>query len=248
MRTVNFQLMLPGPAVKKLIMIHVGIWAILQMLIDPVIFGGSFFIDYGGLVPNDIISHFYLWQFVTYMFLHSTNPFHILFNMLSLWFFGSELEMRWGTRLFITYYVFCGVGAGLIYMLGISVWAVVHGVPAGVFTSPVVGASGAIFGILLAYGVLFGDRIVYFWFAFPIKARYFMMIIAGIEVFTLISNGLGSGIANLAHLGGLVSGALFLFGWTRLQQLKWRKGSATRRNLKLVVNKDDSENGPRYWN
>jgi membrane associated rhomboid family serine protease len=181
------------------------------------------------------------------MFLHSLNPFHILFNMISLWFFGTELEMRWGSRLFLGFYLFCGIGAGIFYVLALTGYGLIKGVEPATYMTPVVGASGAIFGLLLAYGVLFGERTIYFFGAFPIQARYFIMLMGAVELFSLLGNAEG-GVANLAHVGGLVAGALFLFGWTRLQQLRWRRGSATRRNLKLVVNKDDSEDGPKFWN
>lgn len=247
MQTMNFQLMIPGPMVKRLIIANVAIWAVFQLVLDGIVLDKPYVTVWCGLIPQLVIENFFLWQFFTYMFLHAMNPFHILFNMMGLWFLGSELEMRWGSKLFLGYYLFTGIGAGLIYVLTLAIYGAVSGSVPASYATPVVGASGAVFGILLAYGVLFGDRMLYFFGAFPIKARYFVMIIAGVEVIMLLTN-IGGGVANLAHLGGLVAGALFLVGWTRFQQLKWRKGSATRRNLKLVVNKDDSENGPKFWN
>jgi membrane associated rhomboid family serine protease len=249
MQTMQFQLMVPGPMVKKLIFINLGIWLVFQLLLENLFLDSPYVTIYFGLIPKTVIENFFVWQFFTYMFLHALNPMHVLFNMISLWFFGSELEMRWGSKLFLAFYLFSGVGAGLIYVFGLAVAGAVKGGPPIAYMQPVVGASGAVFGILLAYAVLFGERMVYFFGAFPIQARYFVAIIGAIEVVSLISAGSGGGIANLAHLGGLISGALFLLGWTRFQQLKWRKGGATRRNLKLVVNRDDnSKDEPKYWN
>jgi membrane associated rhomboid family serine protease len=249
MQSMQFQLMVPGPVVKRLIIINVAIWVVLQLILEGLILGTPYVTIYFGLIPKTVIENFFIWQFFTYMFLHATNPMHVLFNMISLWFFGSELEMRWGSRLFLGFYIFSGVGAAFIYVFTLAMWGLFKGAEPLAYMQPVVGASGAVFGILLAYGVLFGERMVYFFGAFPIQARYFVAIIGAIEVVSLIGNGTSGGVANLAHLGGLVSGAAFLFGWTRLQQLKWRKGGASRRNLKLVVNKDTkSDDGPKYWN
>lgn len=249
MRTVNFQLMVPGPVVKRLIFANLLIWVVLQLIIEGQFLPEPWVTMYMGLIPKAVIENFFVWQFATYMFLHSVNPMHVLFNMLSLWFFGSELEMRWGSRIFFLYYLLSGVGAGLIYVFGLAIVGLTQGSVPMAYMQPVLGASGAVFGILLAYGVLFGDRMVYFFGVFPIQARYFVMVIGLIEVVSLLGSGFSGGIANLAHLGGLLSGALLLFGWTRYQQVKWRKTSTTRRNLKLVVNKDsDDQNGPKYWN
>lgn len=244
-----FQLMSPGPVVKKLIIANVAIWLILQVVIERLILSTPYITIYFGLIPKTVIESFFLWQFVSYMFLHALNPMHVLFNMLSLWFFGSELEMRWGSKLFFTYYLVCGVGAGLFYVFGISVYGLIQGREPSVYMEPVIGASGAVFGLLLAYGVLFGERFIYFFGAFPIKAKFFVLIIGVVELISLLGSGLNGAVANLAHLGGIISGALFLFCWTRLQQNRWRKGGSSRRNLKLVVNKQDTpSDGPRYWN
>lgn len=246
---VNFQLATLTPVVKKLMIINVAVWMGLQIIVERLFLSTPYVTIYLGLIPQAVIENFFMWQFVTYMFLHAINPAHVLFNMISLWFLGSELEQRWGSRLFLIYYLTCGVGAGLFYVFAISVVGLVTGSVPMVYSETVIGASGAVFGILLAYGVLFGEKFIYLFAAFPMKAKYFVLIIGLIEVFTLMGNGFNSAIANLAHLGGIVTGALFLFGWTRFQQNKWRKDGSTRRNLKLVVNRDDdSDKGPRYWN
>jgi len=248
MQNMSFQLMVPRVVVKRLIIANLAIWLGLLIIVENLFLGSPWITLYFGLIPRTVIESFFVWQFVTYMFLHALNPMHVLFNMLSLWFFGSELELRWGSRLFLIYYLFSGVGAGLIYVIGLAAVGIAQGVEPMAYNQPVVGASGAVFGILLAYGVLFGDRVVYFFGAFPMQARVFVGIIALIEIISLLGSGFSGAIANLAHLGGFVSGAIFLFGWTRFQQAKWRKGGLSRRNLKLIVNKDDNPDGPKYWN
>jgi membrane associated rhomboid family serine protease len=116
----------------------------------------------------------------------------------------------------------------------------------------VVGASGAIFGLLLAYGMIFGERVVTFMMLFPMRAKYFVMILGGVEIATLLGGGHGR-VANLAHIGGLAAGFLFLQVYTRLQQSRWRKQGSKRggRGLRLVVNNpknDEKKDGPKYWN
>lgn len=250
MQHMQFNLMIPGRAVKRLIIASLAIWLVAQVLIENLFLSHPYVTAWFGLTPVTTIESLFLWQLGTYMFLHALNPMHVLFNMLSLWFFGSELEMRWGTRQFLTYYVVTGVGAAVIYILGVQIFGMITGAEPGVYRQPVVGASGAIFAILLAYGILFGDRQIYMFGAFPMPAKYFVCIIGLIEVVSLSTSGLTSGVANLAHLGGLVSGFIYLMLWTRFNQFKWRKTGETRRNLKLVVNHDkkDDKGDPKYWN
>ncbi len=244
------------PVVKWLIGINVGIWLVLQVIVEQYVLREPFFTMVFGLVPQTFIQKFFVWQPFTYMFLHSHSPFHILFNMLLLWWLGSELEGRWGSKFFLIYYLASGIGAGLIYGIVTLIYTLLVGV-SSVWTVPVVGASGAIFGLMLAYGIIFGERVVYFMMVFPMRAKYFVMILGGVEVVTLLNNGFAGGeVANLAHVGGLISGFVFLRLYTRFKQGKWRKKSGQRgRGLKLVVNNDKKENGkgdngkgPRYWN
>src|SRR5262247_3223129 len=117
-----------------------------------------------GLTPYQVTHNFYVWQLVTYIFLHD-GIFHILFNMLGLWMFGSDLERVWGSRQFTKYFFICGIGAGLFTVLLTP--------NSGV---PVIGASGAIYGVLLAFGLLFPDRIIIF-MIFPIPAKWFVAIL-----------------------------------------------------------------------
>ena len=151
------------------------------------------------LRPVDVVTHFYVWQLVTYMFLHQGIG-HILFNMLALWMFGTEFERLWGTRRFLQFYFFCGVGAGLCVIAGNYL-----------FGNPnvgTVGSSGAIYGILLASAVLWPDRQMLFYFLIPIKMKYFVMIIGAIAF--LNSFNPSNPVSEIAHLGGMLFGYVFL--------------------------------------
>jgi membrane associated rhomboid family serine protease len=137
-----------------------------------------------------------VWRLFAYMFLHAGFS-HILFNMLALWMFGSALERVWGSKEFLKYYLLTGLGGGLCYALFNM------GSPI-----PTVGASGAIYGLLLAYGVLFPENVIYIWFVIPVKAKWFVVIFGVIEF--LASFNPGSGVAHLAHLGGMIMGFIYL--------------------------------------
>ena len=159
-----------------------------------------------GLRPSAVLAQGQLWQLGTYMFLHG-GLLHILFNMLALWMFGAELERVWGTRFFLKFYFVTGIGAGALTVLFSLLpfdfaAALRHGV--------VIGASGAIYGLLLAYGLYFPERRIYMYFVFPIPARYFVMIMGAIAFYS--SLGDGGGVANATHLGGLLVGYLYLKG------------------------------------
>lgn len=252
---MQFQVVPLSPWVKKLIIANVAIWFFVQLILENLILKQQIISGLFAFTPKLTLEYFYIWQPFTYMFLHANNVFHVMLNMVSLWFFGSELEYRWGWRSFLQYYLVCGVGAAIIYFAAVVIYQLIVGHETLVYVMPVIGASGAVFGILLAYGIIFGDRIIYFFGVFPMKARYFIMVIGGIEVVTLLSEGMGgSNVANMAHIGGLVTGYLYLLFWTRWQQKKWRgdKKSKARRNLRLVVNNTDQKNssgdGPKYWN
>ncbi len=192
-----------GPAtrtVKTLIIINVAVF--LLQIIFRFLFRTPSFDAFFGLVPLYVTQDFALWQFVTYMFLHSPAPpfFHILFNMLTLFMFGNELERYWGTRRFLTYYFVTGIGAGLC-----SWFVAMHS------RDVIVGASGAIYGLLLAYGMTYPNRIVYLNFLLPIKVKWLVLIMGAIAFLSSIA-GTGSDIASIAHLGGMFVGYLFLKG------------------------------------
>src|SRR4029453_11868288 len=176
-------------------------------------------VAYLGLVPTLVLHQFWVWQIATYMFLHG-GIFHILFNMLALWMFGTELERMWGTRFFLKFYLVTGTGAGvlttLFSLLPFAFAQTLH-------QSVVIGASGAIYGLLLAYGLYFPDRPIYMYFVFPIPARVFVIIMGAIAFYSSMSEA-GGGIANATHLGGLLVGYVYLKSARShpLSELKYR--------------------------
>ena len=157
-----------------------------------------------GLVPVAVTRQLFVWQLGTYMFLHG-GVFHILFNRLALWMFGTELERLWGTRYFLKFYFVSGIGAAILTVLfSMLPFAFAQ----QVYYSIVIGASGAIFALLLAYAMYFPHRQIYMYFLFPIPARVFVAIIGAIELLSSMSGS--QGVANATHLGGLLVGYLFL--------------------------------------
>jgi membrane associated rhomboid family serine protease len=167
------------------------------------------FFDHFALVPSLVVTAYAIWQPFTYMFIHSTGDFfHILWNMLVLWMFGAELERLWGTRRFLYYYFACGVGAAICVILCAYAFSGVN--------TRTIGASGAIMGILLAYALLFPDRVILFGFLIPIKVKYFVMIIGAItfmQSFMVTVGGMrGGSVAVVCHLGGLLTGFLLMRG------------------------------------
>ncbi len=155
-----------------------------------------------GLVPRSVLGHLEVWQLFTYLFIHSPYGFgHVLMNMLMLWMFGTPLEGVWGTRRFLQYYFFCGVGAG--------VCVVVLNLFAGSLNSRTIGASGAIYGLMLAFGILFPRAIIYFMMLFPIEARWFVLIMGAIVFLSTLRDS-GGGVSHIAHLGGMLFGFIWL--------------------------------------
>ena len=150
-------------------------------------------------------SPFMPWQLVTYGFLHG-DLMHIAFNMFALWMFGRELELMMGVRRFLTYFLTCVIGAGIIQLI-------VAGTQGGLY--PTVGASGGVFGILLAYGLAFPNRMIMLLFPpIPMKAKYFVLVFGLLELYLGVS-GNAPGVANFAHLGGMLFGFLLLRYWSR---------------------------------
>jgi membrane associated rhomboid family serine protease len=187
------------PPVIKNLMIVMGAVFVLQMVgfsIDD--FVGYSLEELFGLVPIAVWQKLRLWQLASYIFLHG-DVSHILFNLLALWMFGGELENYWGSRRFLFYFFFCGVGAGLCTVL-LSPYQ----------RFPVIGASGAIYGLLLAFGWLFPNRLIYIYFLFPIPAKYFVILYGFLEFIYASRGGTGGGIAHLTHLGGLLFGLLYM--------------------------------------
>jgi len=165
------------------------------------------------LADSQLLRWFALWplradfflihQIITYSFLHGGLS-HIFFNMFALWMFGMQLENTWGSRRFLIYYFSCVVGAALVQLIATFLTNQVY---------PTVGASGGVFGILLAFGMMFPDREIMLLFPpIPIKAKYFVIGYGVIELF-FATSGLQPGVANLAHLGGMVSGIFLILYW-----------------------------------
>lgn len=177
------------PAIKMLLIANAGMF-FLQILNYGAI------VQYLGLSPSMVTSGA-VWQLVTYMFLHG-GFMHILFNMFGLWMFGRDIEHAWGSREFLKYYMICGVGAGIVTVA--ALWGSVI---------PTIGASGAVFGILLAYGMLFPNRLVYFMFVIPIPAKYFVIMFGVLELIASFQHT-QDGIGHFTHLGGLLIGFLYI--------------------------------------
>ena len=226
--------------VKKLVIINVVTWLFLQVIIDNLILQTPFFTSIFGLSVNHFFNSFFIWEPMTYMFLHSQSAFHILFNMLLLWWLGAELEYRWGSRFFLTYYLACGIGAGLIFLIFNALYSVFVG---PIHHSVLIGASGAIYGLMLAFAILFGNRIVLFMFLFPMKVKWIVIILGTVQFISMIQEGINSRISYLAHLGGLASGWIFLVVWTKYQRLKRKAPQQERktRRFRLIINEDPPE-------
>ena len=142
---------------------------------------------------------FQVWQLVTYLFMHGSFM-HLLFNMFALWMFGLELENEWGSKKFLGYYVLCGLGAALANLFIAPLFAT---------AAPTVGASGAIYGVLLAFGMMYPDRPIFVYFLLPIRARYFVMIYMALEIYAGVSST-SDGVAHFAHLGGAAVGFFYI--------------------------------------
>lgn len=167
------------------------------------------------------------WQLVTHLFMHSTESFsHLLFNMLALWMFGSILENLWGLKRFLIFYFACGFGAAFAHLavLYYNTHQLIEQYNNGIiplqmvereFYSSTVGASGAVFGCLFAFGYLFPNTYIYFYFLIPVKAKYFVIFYALLELTLAIQNSAGSTIAHVAHLGGGAVGLLLVWFWNR---------------------------------
>lgn len=229
------------PVVKKLI------------LANAVVFGATLFlqafsaphsatvIEWFGLVPRDVLFRLRLWQPLTYLFLHGGFT-HIFFNMFALWMFGSALERDWGGRRFLRYYLLTGVGAGLFSVLATTLGTHLGWVPPQALQIPTIGASGAIYGILVAFGLLYPHQPIYIWFLFPIPARIFVLIF-GVLTFISALSAPGSGVSHVAHLGGMLLGLAYLRGgWVyyraRNQYADWRR-KHRRRQFEVYMRQQD---------
>ncbi len=184
-----------------------------------------------GLVPAYVFGKFFIWQFVTYMFLHG-GTWHLFMNMFILWMFGAELEREWGTREFLKFFFITGIGAGFINF----VFGVFNPVSSHI---PVIGASGAIYGILVAYAILFPERRVYLYFLIPVKVKFLVIFLIVIE---FLSTYRADGIAHFAHLGGALFGFLYLRKNWRWKLRKWSPDELIRRfKAAQSARKDEEE-------
>tara|TARA_B100000029_G_scaffold141430_1_gene136638 strand:+ start:109 stop:954 length:846 start_codon:yes stop_codon:yes gene_type:complete len=184
-------------AIKILVSINFSIYVLQSISGKEDVFFRLF-----GLVPSTFVSDLMLWQPFTYMFLHapfysSVGISHILLNMLGLWVFGRELEQAWGKTHFLKYYFITGVGSGLItylFQMGSD--------------NPVIGASGAVYGVLLAYGVSYPNRMLYIWGIIPVKSMWLVIIMGSIAFFGVLGNA--DGISHVTHISGMVIGYFLL--------------------------------------
>lgn len=205
----------------KLLLIANGIGFLLQLLTM-----GNLTLAFG-LVPRWVWSRFFIWQPVTYMFLHG-GWFHLFMNMFVLWMFGSEIERMWGQKAFLKYYFVTGIGGGLFYTL----FALNS-------TIPTVGASGAIYGILAAYAMMFPERKIYLYFLFPVPARIFVLVIVVLELLSGIS-GHQTGVAHFAHLGGAIIGYFYMKKDWKIDSLTDRfKTWNAQRRMRVVSEKEE---------
>ena len=193
---------------------------------------------YLGLTPWLVIHYFFVWQPFTYLFLHG-GWFHVIFNLFALWMFGSDLETQWGSNKFLFYFFLTGVGAGLFCVLLEPSSKI-----------PTIGCSGAIFGLLLAYGMLFPDRPIYLYMIVPIKAKWFVVIMGVIEFVASYSDAT-SGVSHVAHLGGMLFGYLYLRGphlpyRLPLRYDEWRR-ARLRRKFEVYMRKHERKDEAGRW-
>ncbi len=184
-----------------------------------------------GLVPALVVERWWVWQPATYLFLHG-GLFHLLFNMLALWMFGVDLERVWGTRFFVRFYFVAGIGAALTTLV---ISLLPFAFAEALYASVTVGASGAIYGLLVAFAMMYPHRPIYLYMLFPIPARVFVLIIGAISFLSSVTEPRG-GVAHATHLGGLVVGYMYLagrrggaFSSLRSHWLRWRMARLRKR-------------------
>jgi membrane associated rhomboid family serine protease len=208
-----------GSAVQYLIIANL-VGYLLELVAPYLISGaGNILLPWGGylhlsLIPYEVVEKGAVWQLVTHMFLHAPLPnfWHIFFNMFALWMFGNTLERIWGFRRFMIYYFVTGIGAGLLTVI-VSYLSVMMGGSQIELLIPSIGASGAIYGLLLAFAMIFPEQPILVFFL-PMPAKY-AVIVMGALAFVAGITGAMQGVGHFAHLGGLLIGFLFLRwkGW-----------------------------------
>jgi membrane associated rhomboid family serine protease len=192
------------PVIKNLLIINVIVFLV-TMLAQEVAIDNMHIITWKDVIfrwfalnPLGEGNNFQVWQLITYQFLHGGFS-HILFNMLGLWMFGIEIEHIWGSRKFLYFYLLCGVVAGLFNLFLTPLL--------GELPAPTVGASGAIYGVLIAFALFFPNRYIFLYFFIPVKAKYLIGFFVILEFFMVNSGG---NVAHLAHLGGALAGFVFI--------------------------------------
>jgi membrane associated rhomboid family serine protease len=227
----------------KVILIACFVAFLIQQTTDQ--FLGGHLNEIFALFPRGVIFQGRIWQLFTYPFLHA-DPLHLILNMMMLAFIASDLELQWGRKRFLIFYFFCAVSAGILYLLlQLWVWKG-QGID-----QPMVGASAAIYGCLMAYGLLFGERVMLFMMLFPMKAKHFIWVLAGVEFMSTVFSGRG-GLSSAAHVGGMLAGVGYLWVAKARARSSLRAGQAkpaTRRkplsskkkHLKLIVDNDEEK-------
>ena len=188
----------------KRIIIVCGVIYFLQVVLGAV-FPGALGLLYvvGALIPERVL-HGFIWQLITYSFLHA-GVMHVLINMLMLWMFGAQEELDWGSKKFLEFYLFCVAGAAVTTIA--VAYSPIHGVSP---LTPTIGASGGVYGVLMAFGMLYGDREIFmFPLPFMMKAKYMVAIMIFLVIIATFQPSQG-GIANFAHLGGLLFGFVYV--------------------------------------
>jgi membrane associated rhomboid family serine protease len=232
------------PTIQWLIIANVAVYILENFL--QVFWGSSayaLFLHYFGLVPSGVTHGLRIWQPFTYLFLHDVRTiWHVLTNMFMLWMFGRELELVWGRNRFLQYYFLTGVGAGLIEVL-VKTLPIFWGYPPS--DTPTIGASGAIFGVLLACAILFPERQVYI-FPLPIKIsmRTVVIIMTALEFLGTFGAG-GDNISHVCHLGGMLVGYFYLRRGTFLYSVRntvsdW-KLERNKKRFQVYMNKNKRE-------
>lgn len=210
----------PTPWVKRLLIANTAIFLLMMVGLLP--FGWT--VEVFGFSPSKVLVH--PWSPITYMFVHG-GFWHLFLNMLGLFFFGPPLERVWGSDAFIRFYVIAGLGGALFSVLFLPI----------VGDTTVIGASGALYGLLLAFAMRWPDAPIYLWAVLPIKAKYFVGALAFIAIVTSFQGAAG-GVANWTHLGGLVTAFLYLkFGDRINARLSSRKKQRRREKSGLTVGK-----------
>lgn len=241
------------PFIKTLLFINVGIFLLQVLFLDYLTIGGipvgKAIINLFALQPiysaqfgSFSLSNFWIWQLISYQFLHG-GLWHLFFNMFALWMFGMELENQWGSKKFGIYYILTGIGAGLTQLFISPIFGP---------TGPTIGASGAIYGILLAFGMTFPNRPIFmFPFFIPIPAKIFVIIFAAIELFSGITGG--DGVAHFAHLGGAFTGLLLILLGDKiglmpfLEKLFSSKNSKTKPRSDFFNQPDQTQHQPGFF-